>query len=586
VTTYTFTGAVAYDRLGSSWRTAAGLRSVSVTDPATGLLPANLVQGGVAVTWLTADANSRYSFTCDVPGVVVDFGAGAEALYANEVPGLAIAAGGATNTAIDARMKWAPTTAYTLNQQVISPNGDVVKANVAHTSAGAYATDVAKWVLSTTFAPTNRLRDQSGLLASANGVVGDGTTDDTTAMQALLTSAATFGVPVVLAPLSVVMVDTLTIPSGTVLNLNGATLKKTAATGAVMLNLTGVSNVLIKDGTLDGDKASYATVTEQRHGIFILGSTNITIRGVTSKLNKGDGVYVGLNGSTECQGIVLDRVTCDANHRQGMSVIAVNGLAATSCWFTNTSGTNPQAGVDVEPNTTTTVCKNIRFTGCTFSGNTGAGFLVSLIPARTASQGQITLIGCTADGNTLSGVRLVESEDFQMVGGSASNNTAWGVQHDQNAAKNTKVIGVTVKGNGVHGIGANAAYTNWLVDGCTVESNGAISTGDGLYFAPSAASTNLRLVGNYSGGASQRYGVSLGANATVNMFVANEYVGNGTAARNVSTLVVMDLDFAGQTAAITAPTAPSAAYVQAEATAMKTAVDAIRTTLKNHGITA
>jgi lysophospholipase L1-like esterase len=34
----------------------------------------------------------------------VDFGAGAEALYANEVPGLAVAAGGATNTAIDAHL--------------------------------------------------------------------------------------------------------------------------------------------------------------------------------------------------------------------------------------------------------------------------------------------------------------------------------------------------------------------------------------------------------------------------------------------------------------------------------------------------
>jgi hypothetical protein len=38
-------------------------------------------------------------------------------------------------------------------------------------------------------------------------------------------------------------------------------------------------------------------------------------------------------------------------------------------------------------------------------------------------------------------------------------------------------------------------------------------------------------------------------------------------------------------AAITAPTAPSATYVQAEATSMKTAVDAIRTALKNAGIT-
>lgn len=40
--TYRFTGAVAYDRLGTSVRLAGGVRSVSVTDPTTGLLPTNL----------------------------------------------------------------------------------------------------------------------------------------------------------------------------------------------------------------------------------------------------------------------------------------------------------------------------------------------------------------------------------------------------------------------------------------------------------------------------------------------------------------------------------------------------------------
>jgi len=39
-------------------------------------------------------------------------------------------------------------------------------------------------------------------------------------------------------------------------------------------------------------------------------------------------------------------------------------------------------------------------------------------------------------------------------------------------------------------------------------------------------------------------------------------------------------------AAIAAPTAPSAGYVQAEAAAMKTAVDAIRVALTNIGITS
>jgi hypothetical protein len=47
--------------------------------------------------------------------------------------------------------RWAPATAYTIGQQVVSPNNDVVSANVGHTSSAAYATDVAKWAVSSTY---------------------------------------------------------------------------------------------------------------------------------------------------------------------------------------------------------------------------------------------------------------------------------------------------------------------------------------------------------------------------------------------------------------------------------------------------
>ena len=46
---------------------------------------------------------------------------------------------------------WAPATAYELGEQVVSPNNDIVSANVAHTSSTAYATDTAKWTLSSTY---------------------------------------------------------------------------------------------------------------------------------------------------------------------------------------------------------------------------------------------------------------------------------------------------------------------------------------------------------------------------------------------------------------------------------------------------
>jgi len=48
-------------------------------------------------------------------------------------------------------MKWAAYTAYSRGQQIVSPNNDVVSANAAHTSSAAFATDSAKWTISSTF---------------------------------------------------------------------------------------------------------------------------------------------------------------------------------------------------------------------------------------------------------------------------------------------------------------------------------------------------------------------------------------------------------------------------------------------------
>jgi len=66
--------------------------------------------------------------------------------------------------------RWAPTTVYTLGQQVVSPNNDVVSAIAAHTSGAGFAP--ANWSGSSTFARPfgERLRRAAAAAKGKNSV--------------------------------------------------------------------------------------------------------------------------------------------------------------------------------------------------------------------------------------------------------------------------------------------------------------------------------------------------------------------------------------------------------------------------------
>jgi hypothetical protein len=389
---------------------------------------------------------------------------------------------------------------------------------------------------------------QVGLLATSYGVVGDGVADDAAAVATLLAAAVAAGVPAIFEPGSTVRVQTPILPpSGVRMNLNGATiLSRVPGGNGYTISMVGKSDVEIWGGTIDGDKPWYTAATEWRHGINIDNGHDIYLHDLKVIRHKGDGIYVGGTVSpTYSSNITLFNVLCDDNYRQGMSVIAVDGLTATSCQFTNTVGTAPQSGVDIEPNHAWQLCANVKFTACTFTGNAGNGYLVALVDTRTERQEGGTLIGCALDDNTEAGVRLAESQDFQMMGGSLSRNYQ-GLLHNSKIARNTKISGVEVRSNEQHGVAVSTGYSDLLITGCTFEANGAATTGDGLNIAPSTSSSNLRFIGNYSGQTPQRNGITLGANATPTMFVGNTYGGNTGASRSGESAITLDLDSAGK----------------------------------------
>ncbi len=114
---------------------------------------------------------------------------------------------------------------------------------------------------------------------------------------------------------------------------------------------------------------------EWRSGLNFYNSKNITVLGLTIRDTGGDGLYFG---GVLCKNVLIRDVVSDNNNRQGMSVISAENFLVENCVFSNTSGTPPMAGIDLEPNNAGQRMVNVRIRNCIFENNSSMGIHVSL----------------------------------------------------------------------------------------------------------------------------------------------------------------------------------------------------------------
>ncbi|WP_176705924.1 right-handed parallel beta-helix repeat-containing protein [Paenibacillus hemerocallicola] len=233
------------------------------------------------------------------------------------------------------------------------------------------------------------------LSASWFGVKGDGVTDDTAAFQAALNAASGKKLYVPKQEGAHYLTGQLYIPGNIVLELAPGTVIQAVDTLRVtapyerLIRILNVSNVrIVGNGAVFRMNKSAYPAGEQAHIFDIGGSDNVTIEQVNANDSGGDGFYIGNYQATNsyCRNIVLRDCRADNNRRQGLSVISVDGLLVENCTFTNTIGTNPQAGVDIEPNGPTDRLKKIRLINCVSEGNKGRGFVSMIKKLSTASE--------------------------------------------------------------------------------------------------------------------------------------------------------------------------------------------------------
>lgn len=293
---------------------------------------------------------------------------------------------------------------------------------------------------------------------------GDGSTNDTTAIQAAVDDAKGTG-GTVIVPSGTYLVNPVA-SSGAGLRLGsdmtlllqpGAVLQamSTSTSNHVVLLVSGCEGVHIVGGTLIGNRNNN-TITDNREGgdgIRIVKSTDVIVEGVTARDFWEDGFYVG-EGS---RNVALCAVLADNNRRHGMGITDVDGLLLKDSTFRNSTGFMEGedlvcgTGIDLEPNEGGTV-NNVLITGCTFTGNTAEGIAVCV--PLTLSNGRITQV--VIDGNTASG------NGFGKLTGSCgigiSNTSGHTVRHNTvrdnlgdgiyltSGANNNTVTGNTVSG--------------------------------------------------------------------------------------------------------------------------------------------
>lgn len=195
--------------------------------------------------------------------------------------------------------------------------------------------------------------------------------------------------------------------------------------GLLMLYEANNIKIIGYGATFKMQKAEYITLnnSEQRHCIRLTSCNNIEIYGLKLMDSGGDGIiisnYTGIAYQRYCENVLLKDLWCDNNYRQGISIISAQHLRVENCWFTNTVGTAPEAGVDIEPNNVFERLIDIVFDKCRFTGNTGGGVLIAPISIdSTTLPMDVTFNNCYVANN---GINKYQISIYSYASGATGN---------------------------------------------------------------------------------------------------------------------------------------------------------------------
>lgn len=281
------------------------------------------------------------------------------------------------------------------------------------------------------------------------GAKGDGITNDTSNIQCALDQVKNVRIPAGTYMVDAVTQIALNDDNHLTIDNDGIikALPNSASNYAVLL-IDDVDNVVVTGGTVQGDRNEHTgTSGEWGHCIAVKnGATNITLDNIRLIDGWGDGVYI--NNVTD---IVTRDLIIDNCRRNGISVISATNYLSDNDNIKNINGTEPQFGIDIEPNENTDVLKNVVFRNLHTYNCAEGGFVSSLQNLDATSQPiAVKIINYTDDTSPV-GIKLIKSElatgEFDIIDATLKNNQNNALQFrnwQYNAQFYTRVKGLNI----------------------------------------------------------------------------------------------------------------------------------------------
>lgn len=190
--------------------------------------------------------------------------------------------------------------------------------------------------------------------------------------------------------------------------------------GDCLLTFPGCENIIIRGKKKDRGKTARIRMrkedyqseayeqSEWRHGLSFSACRNVLIQDLAIEQTGGDAIYLGTSpGRGPNRNVVIRRVDCNGNHRQGISVISAQDILTEDCLLRNTRGTAPEAGIDFEPNTPGESLVRCVVRNCVAENNAGTGYQICPQTMNSSSPLiSIDIENCVSRGNMQHGVHL------------------------------------------------------------------------------------------------------------------------------------------------------------------------------------